>query len=58
MLGKYGQADRVAEFNRLAAEHGAREAPTGRYVVGSVGPTGEFLARWVSCRKWRCWTVC
>ena len=43
MLGKYGLADRVAEFNRLAAEHARSEAPTGRYVVGSVGPTGEFL---------------
>ena len=42
-LGKYGLADRVSEFNRLAAEHARSEASEGRYVVGSVGPTGEFL---------------
>ena len=43
MLGKYGFGDRVREFNRLAAEHASSQAPEGRYVVGSVGPTGEFL---------------
>ncbi|MDA1347979.1 MAG: homocysteine S-methyltransferase family protein [Chloroflexi bacterium] len=44
MLGKYGYGDRVREFNRLAAEHARSQAPEDRYVVGSVGPTGEFLA--------------
>ena len=43
MLGKYGLADKVSEFNKLAAEHARSQAPEGRYVVGSVGPTGEFL---------------
>ena len=43
MLGKYGLADKVSEFNRLAAEHARSQAPAGCYVVGSVGPTGEFL---------------
>ena len=43
MLGKYGHGDRVREFNTLAAEHARSQAPEGRYVVGSVGPTGEFL---------------
>jgi 5-methyltetrahydrofolate--homocysteine methyltransferase len=43
MLKKYGYGDRVREFNRLAAEHARSQAPPGRYVVGSVGPTGEFL---------------
>ena len=43
MLGKYGHGDRVREFNLLAAEHARSQAPPGRYVVGSVGPTGEFL---------------
>ena len=43
MLGKYGLADKVGEFNRLAAEHARSQAPQDRYVVGSVGPTGEFL---------------
>ena len=43
MLGKYGLADRVSEFNRLAAEHARSQAPEGCSVIGSVGPTGEFL---------------
>ena len=43
MLKKYGHGDRVHEFNRLAAEHAKAEAPEGRYVVGSIGPTGEFI---------------
>ncbi len=43
MQKKYGYAERVAEFNRLAAEHARSQAPEGRFVVGSVGPTGEFL---------------
>ena len=44
MLAKYGFGDRVTEFNRLAAEHARSVAPLGRFVIGSVGPTGEFLA--------------
>ena len=43
MQKKYGYGERVAEFNRLAAEHARSQAPEGRFVVGSVGPTGEFL---------------
>ena len=43
MQKKYGYGERVAEFNRLAAEHARSQAPPGRFVVGSVGPTGEFL---------------
>jgi 5-methyltetrahydrofolate--homocysteine methyltransferase len=43
MLKKYGYGDRVQEFNRLAAEHARSQAPPGRFVAGSVGPTGEFL---------------
>ena len=43
MQEKYGYGERVAEFNRLAAEHARSQAPEGRFVVGSVGPTGEFL---------------
>ena len=43
MLRKYGYGDRVAEFNRLAARHARSQAPPGHYVVGSVGPTGEFI---------------
>ena len=43
MQKKYGHGERVTEFNRLAAEHARSQAPQGRFVVGSVGPTGEFL---------------
>ena len=43
MQKKYGFGERVAEFNRLAAEHARSQAPEGRFVIGSVGPTGEFL---------------
>ena len=43
MQKKYGHGERVEEFNRLAAEHARRQAPQGGFVVGSVGPTGEFL---------------
>ena len=43
MLTKYGYGDRVAEFNRLAAEHARSQAPQDCFVIGSVGPSGEFL---------------
>lgn len=43
-LALHGAGDRVRELNRLAAEHARAVAPPGRYVVGSVGPTGEFIA--------------
>ena len=43
MLKKYGFGDQVEEFNKLAARHASSQRTAGRYVVGSVGPTGEFL---------------
>lgn len=43
-LKKYGFEDRVEELNLLAAEHACSQAKPGNYVLGSVGPTGEFLA--------------
>ncbi len=43
MQKKYGYGERVAEFNRSAAEHASSQAPDGSFVIGSVGPTGEFL---------------
>lgn len=43
MLKKYDLGDRVEELNRLAAEHARSAAPEGRFVLGSIGPTGEFL---------------
>jgi 5-methyltetrahydrofolate--homocysteine methyltransferase len=42
-LGRYGAADRVFEINKLAAEHARSVAPEGKYVSGSIGPTGEFI---------------
>lgn len=43
MLKKYDFGNRVEEFNRLAAEHARSAAPEGHFVLGSIGPTGEFL---------------
>jgi 5-methyltetrahydrofolate--homocysteine methyltransferase len=43
MLKKYGVGDRVRELNRKAAQNARASAPAGKYVVGSVGPTGEFM---------------
>jgi len=43
MLAKYGFGERVHEFNRLAAEHARSAAPPDHFVLGSIGPTGEFL---------------
>jgi len=43
MLAKYGAAARLFELNRLAAEHARAVAPPGKYVAGSIGPTGEFI---------------
>ena len=43
MLKKYDHDDRVEEFNRKGAEHARAAAPAGRFVLGSIGPTGEFL---------------
>jgi len=43
MLDKYGLADRFEELNRLAV-HLAREAAEGRcFILGDIGPCGEFL---------------
>ncbi|MEE8434287.1 MAG: homocysteine S-methyltransferase family protein [bacterium] len=43
VLKNYGLAGRVRELNRLAAKHARGEAPAGCFVVGSLGPSGEFL---------------
>lgn len=42
-LQSYELGDRCAEINRLAAELAVAERPLGRFVVGSMGPTGKFL---------------
>ena len=43
MLKKYDLGERVVELNRLAAEHAKAAAPSDCFVLGSIGPTGEFL---------------
>ena len=43
MLKKYGIEGKLYEVNRLAAELAKSVAPLGKYVCGSIGPTGEFL---------------
>lgn len=43
-LAHYGLQDRVAEINRAAAARAREVAGNDQYVLGSVGPTGEFMA--------------
>jgi 5-methyltetrahydrofolate--homocysteine methyltransferase len=43
MLERYGAGERLFELNRLAAEHARSVAPEGKFVCGSIGPTGEFI---------------
>ncbi len=43
MLKKYGAEDRVHEVNKKAAQNARAAAPPGKYVAGSIGPTGEFI---------------
>lgn len=43
MLKKYEQGHRVEELNRKGAELARAVAPDGCFVLGSIGPTGEFL---------------
>ncbi len=42
-LAMHGLEDRVAEFCRRAAELARDVCPPGRFVAGSVGPTGDIL---------------
>ena len=43
MLKKYGYGDQLHRFNRLAAQLAREGAGEDCYVVGSIGPTGEFV---------------
>jgi len=43
MLGRHGLADKVAEWNRLAAAIAADAAGPDGWVLGDVGPFGDFL---------------
>jgi 5-methyltetrahydrofolate--homocysteine methyltransferase len=42
-LGFHGFADSVSLFNKKSAEVARSVCPEGKFVAGSVGPTGEFL---------------
>jgi 5-methyltetrahydrofolate--homocysteine methyltransferase len=42
-LSGYGQEDRCYDFNRAAAELACSVRPQGKFVLGSMGPTGKFL---------------
>ena len=43
MLKKYGYENKCTLLNQLAAAHASSQAPPGKFVAGSVGPSGEFL---------------
>jgi len=42
-LGRHGFADKVREINTAAAEIARRAAGKEKYVLGDIGPTGNFL---------------
>ena len=42
-LAAYEQKERCYEFNRASAEIACSVRPEGKYVIGSIGPTGKFL---------------
>jgi 5-methyltetrahydrofolate--homocysteine methyltransferase len=42
-LAAHGLAGRAFELNRAAARLARAAAPAGRFVAGSIGPTGRFL---------------
>ena len=44
MLSKYGLREKLKEINILAARIPKRVCSENNYVLGSIGPTGEFLA--------------
>ena len=43
MLKKYGLKDKIIEINETAAKLSKSVAQKGKFVLGSIGPTGEFL---------------
>jgi 5-methyltetrahydrofolate--homocysteine methyltransferase len=43
MLKRYGAEERLFELNKAAAELARAAAPEGKFVSGSIGPTGEFI---------------
>ena len=43
MLDKYGLRKELGVINKKAAQHAKSACPAGKFVLGCVGPTGEFL---------------
>ncbi|MHC4153999.1 MAG: homocysteine S-methyltransferase family protein [Planctomycetota bacterium] len=43
-LARHGFGDKVDQINRTGAEAARRAAGEDRYVLGDIGPSGEFLA--------------
>lgn len=50
-LAFHGLQDRAEELNRAAAEIAVSVRPPGRFVGGSMGPTGRFLAPQGECTE-------
>jgi len=42
-LGRYGLADKVEELNKAGVEIARRAAGDEKYVLGDIGPSGDFL---------------
>jgi methionine synthase I (cobalamin-dependent) len=42
-LARHGLSDRVKEINTAAAKIARRAAGAGKYVLGDIGPSGDFL---------------
>ncbi len=42
-LSRHGRAEKVHEINKAGAEVARRAAGDDRYVLGDIGPTGDFL---------------
>lgn len=42
-LARYGMVDRVGEINTAAARLARKAAGSAKYVLGDIGPTGDFL---------------
>jgi len=42
-LARHGHADKVSEINKAGAELAMEAAGSERYVLGDIGPTGDFL---------------
>jgi 5-methyltetrahydrofolate--homocysteine methyltransferase len=42
-LGRHGLGDKVKEINTAAANIARRAAGAGKYVLGDIGPSGDFL---------------